>query len=56
MSPPREHRGVERGLLADRLRFRYSTQSNSTSMIRPQAYRVRDETTNPSLLSLVVSL
>ena len=59
-SPPGEHRGVERGLLADRPRSKYSTQSNSTGMISSQAYLVRDETTKPllrrSLLSLVVLL
>ena len=34
MSPPREHRGVERGLPADRSRSRNSTLSSSSGMIR----------------------
>ena len=52
MSPLKNIEGAERGLLADRLRSRYSTQSNSTGMIHPQAYRVRDETANRSFAHL----
>ena len=42
----------ESRLLAKRSRSRYSTQSNSTGMIREQACRIHDEATNRSYTRL----